>query len=123
MSHSNFDAHSHPLFQKLNLLKLNDIYYVETCKFMYMYMNNMLPLSFNNLFKQSCTVHAHNTRQALSIRAVKPSNTTTHRSLLCRGPNIWNSVNIGTKNIKPVKSFVSAVRRGVLLGYRCPDVP
>ena len=47
-----YDAHTDPLFKKLRMLKLNDIYLLQLGTFMYKYNNNLLPPGCNNLFLQ-----------------------------------------------------------------------
>ena len=45
-------AHSDPLFLKFKILKIQDMVDFNQGIFMYKYVNNMLPTSFANLFKE-----------------------------------------------------------------------
>ena len=57
---SKYNAHTDPLFKRLNLLKLNDIFKLCTLKFYYKYEYNQLPSFFSNMFQNSS--HSHYTR-------------------------------------------------------------
>ena len=61
-----FDAHTSPLFKSSNLLKFNDIYFLNLGKFMFSYKSNLLPQSFINFFSitDQVQVHTRNLRSA-----------------------------------------------------------
>ena len=59
---SKFNAHTNPLFQKLKLLKVEDIKNVSYLKFHYKYTKNELPKYFDNMFDQEYPTHDHDTR-------------------------------------------------------------
>ena len=46
---SKYNAHTDPLFKKLNLLKVDDIYKITAIKFYYKYKNDLLPNYFKNI--------------------------------------------------------------------------
>ena len=50
------------LFAKFHVLKLTDLYKLECAKFMYKFENGLLPISFNNYFTTSKSIHSYNTR-------------------------------------------------------------
>ena len=60
---SKYNAHTDPLFKKLNLLKVDDIYKITAIKFYYKFKNGLLPTSFNNIFTYEYTTHTYETRQ------------------------------------------------------------
>ena len=51
------------LNKKLNILKLEDLYYVELEKFMYLFYNKKTPKIFNNFFEKITEIHSYHTRQ------------------------------------------------------------
>ena len=59
---SKYNAHTNPLFQKLKLLKVEDIKNLSYLKFHYKYTKNELPKYFNNMFDQEYLTHDHDTR-------------------------------------------------------------
>ena len=59
---SQYNAHTNPLFQKLKLLKVEDIRNMSYLKFHYKYTKNELPKYFDNMFNQEYPNHDHDTR-------------------------------------------------------------
>ena len=62
ISRSAFDAHTHPIFKSLKLLKLENIVFLQVAKIMYIYKNGQLPESFKNMFFTGREIHNYNTR-------------------------------------------------------------
>ena len=51
VSKSKFNAHCDPLFSRLNVLKYDDILNSNIAGFVSKFLNNKLPLSFNDVFQ------------------------------------------------------------------------
>ncbi len=64
---SKYNAHTEPLFKKLNLLKLSDVITLMELKFYHKFVNNRLPLYFTDIFSTNLTVSQHKTRNARKI--------------------------------------------------------
>ena len=64
MTYSSFRTKIMPLYKKLNLLKLDDIYSLELGKIMHKFHSGNLPDNFNYLFTPVNQVHCHATRSA-----------------------------------------------------------
>ena len=60
---SKYNAHTDPLFKKLNLLKVDDIYKITAIKFYYKYKKDLLPNYFKNIFTHEFPIHSYETRQ------------------------------------------------------------
>ena len=60
---SKYNAHTDPLFIKLKLLQIQDIYSLCILKFLYKYKNNSLPSFFTGMFDEIYPSHDHATRQ------------------------------------------------------------
>ena len=58
---SKYNAHTDPIFKKLNLMKLSDIYNVSILKFYHKFKNNKLPNYFKNIISSS-PPHQYQTR-------------------------------------------------------------
>ena len=69
---SKYNAHTEPIFKKLNILKVNDIYKLTAIKFYYKFKNNLLPRSFQYIFTSEMPSHAHDTRQRYTPRPQVP---------------------------------------------------
>ena len=61
ITNSKYNAHTMPLFKRLNLLTLNDIFKLQCMKFYHKYMNNQLPDFFRSYYVRDAP-HTHNTR-------------------------------------------------------------
>ena len=59
---SKYNAHSDPLFKKLKLMKVNDIYKLSMLKLYHKYCNNELPMYFENMFEEEYLTHDYPTR-------------------------------------------------------------
>ena len=59
---SKYNAHTNPIFQKLRLIKLEDIRNLSYLKFHYKYTKNELPRYFDNMFDQKFPCHDYPTR-------------------------------------------------------------
>ena len=53
---------SEPLFFKLNILKINDIFKLMILKFIFNCLNKTNPVNFNYWYKLTLQVHNYNTR-------------------------------------------------------------
>ena len=51
MTNSRYNAHMEPLFKKLHLLQIKDIFDVQCLKFWYKFVDNKLPNYFRDMFK------------------------------------------------------------------------
>ena len=52
-------AHTDPLLEEHNLLKVQDIYYIAVLKLYFKLVNNHLPYYFNNITPQFSAGHQH----------------------------------------------------------------
>ena len=64
MTYSSFRTKITPLYKKLNLLKLDEIYSLELGKIMHIFHSGNLPDNFNHFFTPVNQVHCHATRSA-----------------------------------------------------------
>ena len=62
MTCSKYNAHTEPIFKKLKILRVDDIYKLTAIKFYYKFENNLLPQSFQDIFTLEMPPHAHDTR-------------------------------------------------------------
>lgn len=81
--------HTDPLFRTLNILKLNDLYKLNVCLFMFDYKYQRLPMSFNNYFVKK--THSIRTRAAGTYFREQPR--TKFSSLLPKHNflKLWNA--------------------------------
>ena len=77
-------AHAAPLFRKLNLLKISDIYIMQVSQFMYRCVNQ--PDFYPNYFTFNSAIHCHNTRQHNYIHQYSVNTSLRMKSVKIAGP-------------------------------------
>ena len=117
MTNSYYLEHTHPLFIRLNLIRLEDIYRIEVLKFMYKYVNKMLPESLLNIFTHTTNIHNYETRQMQHLRCYRPRTNLSMHSLLYNGPKFWNDISPTSHNARTIKQFSSILRSETLQLY------
>ena len=70
VNHSQYLAHTEPIFKSLKLLKLNDIFLHQQLMFYYKFVNKQLPVYFSNLPIKSAT-HGYQTRNKNKIFKIR----------------------------------------------------
>ena len=92
---SDFRAHSEPLFKKLYLLNVYQLYVYQVAIFMYKQMNGLLPLAGSFSFVTNESVHDHFTRGRKDIHLEDHCRTKKRQlTVMFQGPRIWNSLTI-----------------------------
>ena len=117
MTNSHFLEHTHPLFTELRLLKLSDIFEIESAKFMYKNNHFSLPDKISNIFTETPDIHSHNTRQSNHVRPPPSKKQLSTKSILIQGPRIWNNIDSSIRNARNIKGFASALKSFVFQGY------
>ena len=113
---------SEPLFFKLNIYKIHDIYKLMISKFIFNCLKKTNPVNFNSWFKLTSHVHNHNTRSkfididntVVTRTLFIPLVRTTYyglKSLKVQGPKIWNSLPPLLRNIDNVNSFIKQLKK------------
>ena len=120
----NAKTHSTPLFSKLQVLKLHDIYKFEIAKLMHRNYNKSLNCNSTiNKYILLDNFHSHNTRRKQQknyfIRRV--SSKQAQKSLNYIGPKFWNEIPLKVKEINFFK-FKKEYKKHVIYhkaGQRC----
>ena len=83
-----------PIYRRLQVLKINDLYKLETAKFMHQFSDKSLPASFEKYFTRTTFVHCHSTRTSERNDYFLPHFSTTRlqRSIRFSGVKLWNSI-------------------------------
>ena len=94
MTYSSSRTNITPLYKKLNLLKLGDIYSLELGKIMHKFHSANHPDQFNHLFTPVNKVHCHATRSATRGAYFRQMAHTKYgkRSLRRLGAKIWDKI-------------------------------
>ena len=83
-------APSSPIFSKLKILQLSNIYKYEIILFMYKYKNNELPPIFSNWFIKSSDVHSYATRNSLDYQLPLYRTEFAKSFIKFKGAFLWN---------------------------------
>ena len=94
-----------PIYRRLQVLKINDLYKLETAKFMHQFFDKSLPASFEKYFTRTTFVHRYTTRTSERNDYFLPHFSTSRlqRSTRFSGVKIWNSIPYKFKNSSPKK--------------------
>ena len=120
ITHSKSKAHTKPLFHKLQILKLQDLYTLEIAKLMHRLHNNSLNICNLNrdTYKLLDNSHSYHTRRKQSKNYFIPRVKTTQsqNSLTYMGPKVWNEIPLNVKNMKYCK-FKNELKRRMISDY------
>ena len=86
-----YDAHSEPLFKLLNILKLTDLYKLHISKYMFSFINNVIPRPILEIFTLAQDTHDHGTRHSKTLK-LKIKKDSYSCCIVNMGPVIWNSI-------------------------------
>jgi hypothetical protein len=105
--------HTTPLFRRLNILKLNDLYHLRLGIFMYKHVHSMLPQVFDHLFSFSSSVHSYETRSSSKGDLFVLQNRTLYfrNSSFQRGVKYWNGLTDNLKECKTVVAFAKELKK------------
>ena len=113
-------THTPPLFRKLKILTIYDIYKLQVGTLMYEVQNNLGPISNIISIPLVTEVHTHNTRYAyngnLHIRSVR---TTRYglKSIQNEGTRFWNIIPAPIKNKPSKMSFKTNLKQFLITQY------
>ena len=123
---SNPISHTDPLFARLAILKVDDLYSQRVRVFSYKLSRGLLPSGVASYFSQAS--HGYETRGARSNLVVGRSNP---KSIKTIAPKYWNSLPMVLKGSPSISSFKDGSKRGLLAPYAafsctvrgCPSCP
>ena len=72
---------STPLFKILNILKLKDLYELQTMHFVYDFVNLFLPMPPLNVYTYHGNIHRHNNRQSTDPKTPKVNSEIIEKAL------------------------------------------
>ena len=108
-----------PLYQKFNLLNLQNLRKFETAKFIHNHINQRLSPNFNNYFTLAKFSHNRQTRTTASLNLIILLYKTkrTQQSIKYSGAKIWNSIPNNTKDLS-YRKFLKESKE-ILLNSLC----
>ena len=112
ISNSNYNAHTDPIFGKLNILKFEDLVDSKIYEFISKFLLNKLPLTFSNVFKQLNSTRSKNLRCEVPIAKYLEK----FPSVLF--PKKWNSLGNALKTSKSEKSLKRNFKKQTVNRYK-----
>ena len=117
---SDITASSDPLFDRLQVLKLADLFQVQVLSFVYECVNKIAPSYFSGYFTGINMIHNIGTRQSKKgdLYALR-CNTTKYgiRSIHYSGVRMWNSLPSDIKASKSLSDFKKTLKSYLLASY------
>ena len=119
-----FNSHTNELFDKNQLLKLEDIIKCEQLKLVFDFKNKKLPNDLQNLFQLNSDIHTHTTRnvkkEGLHVPQIN-TNTYGNKSIRYAAPVLWNALlktNSEINNIKTSSTLKLHLKKHYLTYYK-----
>jgi hypothetical protein len=112
---SKYNAHTNPLYKKLKILKLEDIYKLKIAKYMYAFDKQILPSPLMNIISYNRTMHEHNTRNKNNPHIDTRRTLIASNSLRHKGPEIWYKIQDITKSKKTLNPLLTHSRNRLSL--------
>jgi hypothetical protein len=120
LCNAKFNAHTDPLFRKLGLLKIQDIFDIQCVKFFYKFRNNTLPGYFNTFFTINENIHGHNTRQIEHVHLYRYRTNINKNQIRHFIPNLINNLSGEIRNkiaTHSITSVTSALKKMYIEKY------
>ena len=113
ISNVNYYDHTDPLYKSLGVLKINDIFVLESLKFVHCQLHTQQIFSFTRVLD----VHNVNTRSRNQLRPSFPRTELQRRFVLYSGCQNWNALPIDIQNIRNKVSFKIKAKRLIIDQY------
>ena len=118
-----YNAHTDPLFKKFKLLKIDDIFKMQSLKFLYKQKKGKTPRYFDNIFDnhQRNVTHNYNTRNRNMLHPVRTNRETTKNTIRYSTPLLFAEL---SENLKlqvttlSLNSFKSSLKKAYLDSYQ-----
>jgi hypothetical protein len=115
IENSKYNSHAGPIFTKFNILKFHDLVNLNQACFMYKFINNKLPISFNNFFLK---LNNFDRSLSLQLALLKRSNLQDFPSYAI--PRLWNSLPLDLKRKGSLNTFKKYYARYLAQDYSTP---
>ena len=116
ITNSHYRSHTGPLFAKINLLNVTDMYTLELGVFMYKYSTNDLPVAFKEYFMKRSDIHDYPTRHVNNLNLTNNRKSFSDHAIR-NGPILWNSLSKTIRESKSVKHFRNQFKQNLIKSY------
>jgi len=101
-------------FKELNILNINELFFLESCKFMHKVYNKKMPGSFDEYFMDIDHNHDTRNRHRLQYQLPNPKLNLGKKSVKYFGIKIWSKLDQQTKNVENKKPFSDKVKQLII---------
>ena len=114
INHSDRREHTRPLFNKLYILRLEEIHLYKVALIMFKVYHNDTPRVFCNLFTRNFEVHNYGTRQATQFHVPNARTNYMKRAISVKGVCIWNKLSRKVNNDCSFLSFKISLKKYII---------
>ena len=90
ITHSHRLEHTAPLFKKLFVLRIEEIFFYNTALAMFKVYHNIYPAVFCTMFKRNADIHHYGTRQATQFHVPIARTNYKLNAITVKGVRVWN---------------------------------
>ena len=118
---------SDPIFNRLAILKITDVYQLQILKFIFKSICKLTPVNFHDWFLMKHDLHCYGTRSAIYATSQVPLNnlhipfarTSNYglKKIKVIGPRIWNNLPNSIKNLSSFHIFCRSVKIHFISAY------
>ena len=98
-------------FKDLNILRIDELFFLETCKFMHKVHHKKMPGSFDEYFMDIEHTHYIRNRHCLHYQLPNPNSNLGKKSVKYFGIKAWSKLDQQTKNIESKKPFSNKIKQ------------
>ena len=98
-------VHTHPLFRRLSILKIEEIHKFQVACFIYKVYKGLMSPYLSAMFCLNETIHPHGTRHANDFHIVVHRTSLLKSTIRIAGPVLWNCLDAKLKSSKSIYSF------------------
>ena len=122
ISGSRYNSHANPIFKKLNLMNLYDLFQLECCKIYAKFCHKSLPPYITSQIETTSTEHSYETRNNLDILLPLTSTKIEEQLIQFKVAKAWNSLPNNIKIFKErpttLKTFCKSFKAFKIQNYR-----
>ena len=107
-------AHTAPLFKKLKVMNLKNIYIYNTILIMYKFHQDKLPSIFHSMFIRNNEIHSYNTRRHAQLHVLQKTSTRSALNFKFCGVRIYNFFESRLNFDAKLSSFKKNVKKYIL---------
>lgn len=114
--HKGYNAPSSPLFKAMNILKIEDLYRLQVCQFMYKTNHMFVPTPLINMYNRRNETHQYTTRHCNDFSIPNYKSEKLRRSFTVTGPKLWFNL---CENMKQYnyKQFSKVLKATLIASY------